>query len=87
MLPRPGDTIEKGARPPRVSITREGASDADQVATKSILEAYSDIDGFHCPRCSATITNVEEAISHIADEINSALSELEQFRRTEGKGD
>ena len=64
------------AKPPRVEVTRDSKDEADMAATKGLLELYTQPDGFHCPRCGVVITNVEEAVYHLAEEINKALDHL-----------
>ena len=63
-------------KPPRVEVTRESIDDADRAATIGMLERYTQPDGFHCPRCGEVITDPEEAVYHLADEINQALDRL-----------
>jgi len=64
------------AKPPRVEVTREPKDEADIEATKALIELYTQPDGFHCPRCGVVIKNVDEAVYHLADEINKALAHL-----------
>ncbi|MBA7677227.1 hypothetical protein ES703_85478 [subsurface metagenome] len=61
---------------PRVEVTRDSKDEADIAATKGLLELYTQPDGFHCPRCGVVITNVEEAVYDMAEEINKALDRL-----------
>lgn len=63
-------------KPPRVTPTREVKDAADLAATKALLEQYTQDDGFHCPRCGVVIKNPEQAVYHLAEEINKALERL-----------
>jgi hypothetical protein len=63
-----------------VTLQRQGGNEADAAATKSLIETFTDKDGFHCPRCKATITNPEEAVEHLAMEINKAMQEMSNLR-------
>jgi len=60
----------------RVDVTREATDEADIAATKGLLELYTQPDGFHCPACGLVITNPEDAVNHLAEEINKALAHL-----------
>jgi hypothetical protein len=62
----------------QVSVTKAPDDPADTEATRFLLESYSDSTGFHCPVCKATITDIEEAIHHIAEEINKAMTSLDK---------
>jgi len=73
--PPPKLTDFKG-RPPCVEVTRKGTDMADMAATRGLLELFTQPDGFHCPRCGVVITNPEEAVNHLAEEINKALARL-----------
>ncbi|GAH69017.1 unnamed protein product [marine sediment metagenome] len=79
--------MEKRPRPPtkitdfkgkalRIEVSREPKDEADVAATKAFLELYTQDDGFHCPRCGVVITNPEEAVYHLADEMNKALAHI-----------
>ncbi|MBA7690158.1 hypothetical protein ES703_98682 [subsurface metagenome] len=59
-----------------VSVSTNPKDEADAAATKSLLEYYTQEDGFHCPRCGAVITNPDEAVYHLAEEINKSLAML-----------
>jgi len=63
-------------KPTQVSISQEGKDDADSIATYDMLERYTDKDGFHCPRCSFTTSDREQAVYHLEEEINKALAKL-----------
>ncbi len=65
-------------KPPRVEVTREPKDEADVAATNSMLQLYTDKDGFHCPRCGVVITNREDAVYHLAEEINKSLELLDK---------
>lgn len=61
---------------PLVAITGEQPSLADQTATRLLFDTYTDKDGFHCPVCGVTITNPNEAIDHLRDEINASITAI-----------
>ena len=61
---------------PKVEVTTEVKDEADKIATQGLLELYTQPDGFHCPRCGVVITNIEESVNHLAEEINKALAHL-----------
>ena len=63
-------------QPPKVEVTREVKDEADRIATQSLLELYTQPDGFHCPRCGIVITNIDESVNHLSEEINKALAHL-----------
>jgi len=73
--PEPKLTDFKG-KPLSVEATRACKDEADIAATKGLLELYTQDDGFHCPRCGEVITNPEDAVNHMAEEINKALALL-----------
>ncbi|GAH64407.1 unnamed protein product [marine sediment metagenome] len=64
------------AKPIRVTVTKSSEDPGDLEATRALILAYTQDDGFHCPRCGVVITNPEEAINHLAEEINKALALL-----------
>jgi len=63
-------------KPPRVEVTAKSKDEADIAITKAFIERYTDNDGFHCPRCPYTTTKPDEAVYHLAEEINKALDHL-----------
>lgn len=63
-------------KPTRVSVTRSPMDDADAIGTEGMLQQFTDKDGFHCPRCSFTTTDRDEAVYHLEEEINKALDKL-----------
>ena len=63
-------------KPPRVEVTREPKDEADILATKLLIEQYTQDDGFHCPVCGVVYKNPEEAVYHLAEEMNKALDYL-----------
>lgn len=70
------DRITPGGIPAGVRKVKAKPDDPDAIATQVLLEAYSDKDGFHCPWCKVTITDGEEAVQHLADEINRVFRDL-----------
>lgn len=73
--PKPKLADFKG-RPPLIEVTRTAQDEADVSATKAMLELYTHEDGFHCPRCSFTTKSPEDAVNHLAEEINKAFAHL-----------
>ncbi|MBA7563520.1 hypothetical protein ES708_05179 [subsurface metagenome] len=65
----------------RVKVDREPKDEADIIATNALIQQYTDKDGFHCPRCPFTTTNREEAVNHLAEEINKTLDWLGKRRK------
>lgn len=61
---------------PRVSVSHDSGDEADLVATQSLLQHYTQDDGFHCPVCGVVIKKPEEAVYHLAEEINKSLDAL-----------
>ena len=72
----PTDLSAFKGKPPRVTVTKGSKDEGDGVATLALLQQYTQEDGFNCPRCGVVITNPEEAINHLAEEINKALALL-----------
>jgi hypothetical protein len=64
---------------PQVRIAQGQPTAADEAATRYLYEAYTDKDGFHCPKCGKTITNPNEAIDHIKDEINETMANIHRI--------
>ncbi|KKN21792.1 hypothetical protein LCGC14_0921720 [marine sediment metagenome] len=62
--------------PPGVQVVKHAKDQADVLATKVLMDLYSDKDGFHCPRCGVTITDGDKAVIHLAEEINEGLARL-----------
>lgn len=63
--------------PTQVKLLPHRPGTPDGNATVALLQAYSDDNGFHCPRCGATITNPNYAIEHLAQEINASFAKLD----------
>ncbi|MBA7664240.1 hypothetical protein ES703_72297 [subsurface metagenome] len=63
-------------KPPRIEVTREPKDEADVLATKALIQQYTQDDGFHCPACGLVYKNPEEAVYHLAEEMNKALDYL-----------
>lgn len=72
----PTNLADIKAKPPRVSVTHEPKDEGDIAATQLLLQIYTQDDGFHCPRCPFTTSNPEEAVYHLAEEINKTLDAL-----------
>lgn len=72
----PKSITEFKGKPTRVTVTREAKDESDLIATQALLELYTQPDGFHCPRCGVILTNAEEAVYHLAEEINKGLAML-----------
>jgi len=73
---KPSHLTDFKGNAPRVRITREPKDEADRVATQALLLAYTDKDGFRCPKCGVVITNPDEAVEHLGEEINKTLDWL-----------
>lgn len=73
---RPINLADFKGKAPRVEVTRDPKDEADILATKSLIEQYTQHDGFHCPACGVVIKNPEEAVYHLAEEINKALDNI-----------
>jgi len=76
MQQEPKSLADIKANPPTVSVSKTEKSEADIAGTKMLLEQYTEDDGFHCPRCGVVIKDPEEAIYHLAEEINKAFESL-----------
>ena len=74
--PTPVSLSDFKSKPPRVTVTRQPTDEGDIEATKALLNLYTKPDGFHCPKCGVVITSPEEALYHLADEINKSLDQL-----------
>ncbi len=61
---------------PMVRITKHPKDEADVLATKVLMDLYTQDDGFHCPRCGAVITDGDKAVAHLAEEINKGLAHI-----------
>jgi len=64
----------------RVKVDRQPKDEADIIATNALIQQYTDKDGFHCPRCPFTTSDREEAVNHLAMEINKTLDWLDKRR-------
>jgi len=76
--PPPIKLTDFKGNPPRVEVDRGCKDEADISATKGLLDLYTQPDGFHCPRCGVIIKDIEEAVNHLAEEINKALAHLKR---------
>lgn len=76
----PGESTHKltdfKGKPPRVEVTRHPKDPADTLTTKAMISQYTQEDGFHCPACHAIIKDPEQAVYHLAEEINKAMEKL-----------
>lgn len=68
--------------PPGVTVAKKSDNEADVVATQLLMEAYTKDGVFTCPRCGVKISDGEEAVQHLGDEINKSMSELPAVMRT-----
>ena len=69
-------TSDFKGRMPRIEVTTESTDEADSIATQGLIELYTQPDGFHCPRCDFTTSKPDEAVAHLAEEMNKALAHL-----------
>lgn len=61
---------------PLVRIEKGKPDPADVQATRLLYESNL-VDGvFKCPRCGREITNPNDAIDHLKDEINETMTKL-----------
>lgn len=74
--PRPPALSDFKGKPLGVTVTRKPKDEADIVTTQSLIQHYTQDDGFHCPVCNAIITDPEKAVYHLGIEMNKALSRL-----------
>jgi len=72
----PSSLADLKGKPPGVEVTTQAKDEADRVATLALLNHYTQEDGFHCPKCGVVIKDPEQAINHLAEEINKALALL-----------
>jgi len=77
----PNPLTDTNGAPLRVHLTREPKNIADRTTTQALIEAYTDKDGFHCPKCGKVITNPDKAVEHLEGEINKTLDWLNKQTR------
>jgi len=73
---RPKSLASFKGKSPQVRVTKHPKNEADVAATKVLMDLYTQDDGFHCPRCGVVITNGDQAVAHLGEEINKALAQL-----------
>jgi len=73
---KPPKLTDFKGHPPTVRATKERKDEADALATKTLMDLYTQEDGWHCPKCGLVFTDGDLAVAHLADEINSALAYL-----------
>lgn len=73
---RPPKLADFKGRQPVVKATKKPIDPGDWDATSALVDSYTQEDGFHCPRCPFTTTDPNEAVRHLAGEINKALDAL-----------
>lgn len=59
-----------------IELTHDQANQPDAQATKALLNAYRQDDGWHCPRCDLVTTNPDAFAQHLIDELNTAIAAL-----------
>ncbi|MBA7708853.1 hypothetical protein ES703_117757 [subsurface metagenome] len=64
--------------PTPLTLTHDQENKLDAQATKAIMDAYQQADGWHCPRCTQIFTDPDAFAQHIIDEANAAFAELAQ---------
>ena len=73
---RPTSLADFKGKLPFVTVTRQPDDPGDLEATRSLIQLYTHEDGFHCPRCPFITSDPDEAVNHLAEEINKALEGL-----------
>lgn len=74
--PVPPKLTDFPGQPLGVRVSTEAKDEGDRTATLALLNHFTQQEGFHCPRCGVVIKNPEEAINHLAEEINKSLASL-----------
>ncbi|MBA7537373.1 hypothetical protein ES705_29640 [subsurface metagenome] len=74
--PAPPTITDLPGQPLGVRVDTQAKDEGDSIATLALLNLYTQQDGFHCPRCGVIIKKPEEAINHLAEEINKSLASL-----------
>lgn len=69
------------APPARVYAVPTRKESPDVTATMLLLQVYTDEKGFHCPKCGIIIPAMEQAVEHMAKEINTGLDSLAKLRK------
>jgi len=59
-----------------LTLTHDQTNQPDVQATKMLLDAYHQDDGWHCPRCPYITTNADEFAQHLIDEFASGMADL-----------
>ena len=57
-----------------VELAHGEANPQDYNATLALIDHYRDGDNLKCPRCPYTTQSVEDFISHITEEMNTAMA-------------
>lgn len=59
-----------------LTLTHDQANQPDVQATKMLMDAYRQDDGWHCPRCDLVTNNPDEFAQHLIDEFAAGLANL-----------
>jgi len=57
-------------------LTHDQTNQPDVQATKMLMDAYHQDDGWHCPRCELVTTNADEFAQHLIDEFAAGMANL-----------
>ena len=59
-----------------LTLTHDQTNQPDAQATKMLMDAYHQDDGWHCPRCDLVTTNPDEFAQHLIDEFAAGMANL-----------
>lgn len=68
---------------PDIHVVPADGDSPDKQATIALLKGYTDDNGFHCPKCGETITDPNEAVQHLANELNKSLAQMSRALKKE----
>jgi len=59
-----------------LTLSHDQTNQPDAQATKMLMDAYHQDDGWHCPRCEQVFTNPDEFAQHLIDEFAAGMAAL-----------
>jgi len=59
-----------------LKLTHDQTNQPDVQATKMLMDACHQDDGWHCPRCPYVTTNADEFAQHLIDEFAVSMANL-----------
>lgn len=65
-----------------VTLVRGTESHPDAQASKMLLDSCRTKDGYKCPRCDFTTTELEAMAYHLTDEINNTMRQLQEYQKS-----